>query len=412
MDTRLLFDNDFEDSVGAIDGSAVGSPTFENGEFGAQAVLTAADRVNLGDNYNQSSGSFFTFGFNVEIPADNTTQTFIVSKATVAAQWTGWAAYARDPAFGGELRLLLGDGVTTTLATGSEDIRGTGKRSVVCIVGPSAMSMYCDKVLVATESVPSGSYTNLVDLFINGDGDNNNLGDFTISEFFFKSGIIWDQNKIDNWYNQTRHTLNGDRAEIQVNSLTSATSLTGFGALDEIGVANMDGQSLLEAPAAPATVKEFTSAGDIKFYYDGNKPSDIRLADNSLDILRDAGLETSVLISLFSHARAGSDDKLPDKNGTRRGWWADALLEKPMGSKLWLLERAKITDNTRALTEQYTKDALQWMVDDGVADSIEAESRRNGIYRIDTAVKIIKKDNSNVFFRYFLNWQAQIFGGF
>lgn len=156
----------------------------------------------------------------------------------------------------------------------------------------------------------------------------------------------------------------------------------------------------------------FTLDGDIKFFYSGQQPADIGLDANGHSLIRDPGLETATLISLFSQGRAGEEDKLPDKADTRRGWWGDTLHEKPIGSKLWLLDRAKITDETRVAAEQYARDCLAWMVEDGIADSIEVETRRNGLYRIDTAVRIIKKDNSNVFFRYFLNWKAQIFGGF
>jgi len=156
----------------------------------------------------------------------------------------------------------------------------------------------------------------------------------------------------------------------------------------------------------------FKMNGDIKFFYDGNKPADIRLALSKTELLRDEALETAVLISLFSDARAGDEDTLPDKNGNRRGWWGDSLNDISVGSKYWILGRTKITSRTTDLIEQYTQDALAWLVSDGVADRVEVEARRNGIYRIDTAVKIVKTDNTNVFFRFFLNWESQIYGGF
>ena len=152
--------------------------------------------------------------------------------------------------------------------------------------------------------------------------------------------------------------------------------------------------------------------GDLKFFYTGMQPADVALAENNQDLLRDPGLETAVLISLFSDQRAAEEDKLPDREDTRRGWWGDSLTDSNIGSKLWLLSRAKISDGTKANLEQYSREALQWLIDDGVADSVIATSTRNGLYRIDTTVEIKKLDNSNVFFNYFLNWKYQIIGGF
>lgn len=151
--------------------------------------------------------------------------------------------------------------------------------------------------------------------------------------------------------------------------------------------------------------------GDLKFFYENVGPADIKIADNKQDLLRDPGLETAVLISLFSDQRAAEEDKLPDKGDTRRGWWADSLNDTNIGSKIWLLSRSKITEGTRTTLEQYSKEALEWLIIDGVADNIEATSTRTGIYQIDTTIKIRKTDNSNVFFKYFLNWKYQIIGG-
>lgn len=151
--------------------------------------------------------------------------------------------------------------------------------------------------------------------------------------------------------------------------------------------------------------------GDLKFFYTGLAPADIKIADNNQDLLRDPGLETAVLISLFSDQRAADEDTLPDRADTKRGWWGDSLTDTKIGSKIWLLSRSKITNETRANLEQYSREALEWLINDGVADSVTATSTRNGLYRIDTTIEIKKLDNSNVFFKYFLNWKYQIIGG-
>ena len=88
----------------------------------------------------------------------------------------------------------------------------------------------------------------------------------------------------------------------------------------------------------------------------------------------DAGLGTCVFISLFTDRRAGPDDGLPAAD--RRGWPGDALAEVEgdrIGSHLWLLRRAKESEETRALAEDHVRTALQWMLDDGLVSAIEVE---------------------------------------
>ena len=60
------------------------------------------------------------------------------------------------------------------------------------------------------------------------------------------------------------------------------------------------------------------------------------------DLLADDGLETAVLLSLFSDRRA-REEEIPPGQTWRRGWWGDLLADDQdqIGSKLWLLEREK-----------------------------------------------------------------------
>jgi phage gp46-like protein len=79
---------------------------------------------------------------------------------------------------------------------------------------------------------------------------------------------------------------------------------------------------------------------------------------------------TAVLLSIFTDREADPDDAIPDGSGDPRGWWGD--LGRPLlGSRLWLIERAKKTQQTLALAKGYIEECLQWLVDDGVAESIE-----------------------------------------
>lgn len=95
------------------------------------------------------------------------------------------------------------------------------------------------------------------------------------------------------------------------------------------------------------------------------------------DLAGDDGLYTAVAISLFTDRLANPDDALPAANGDRRGWWGDAYLPllaagqvDHVGSRLWLLARAKQIPETAQLARAYVQEALAWLVDDGVAASV------------------------------------------
>lgn len=76
-------------------------------------------------------------------------------------------------------------------------------------------------------------------------------------------------------------------------------------------------------------------------------------------------LQTAVLISIFTDRIARTDDVIPDGTTDPRGWWADG--DVPIGSRLWLLNRAKQTTETLNRARDYISEALQWLIDDGVA---------------------------------------------
>lgn len=84
------------------------------------------------------------------------------------------------------------------------------------------------------------------------------------------------------------------------------------------------------------------------------------------DLASDGGLATAIVISLGTDARADEGDVIPDGSDDRRGFWADDAASGPTGSKLWLLARAKATDETLRRAHDYAAAALQWLVDDEV----------------------------------------------
>ena len=77
-------------------------------------------------------------------------------------------------------------------------------------------------------------------------------------------------------------------------------------------------------------------------------------------------LQSAVLISLFSDRLATSDDVIPDGSGDPRGWVGDMGSDYPIGSRLWLLDRSKATNDVLTAASDYCYEALQWLIEDGV----------------------------------------------
>ena len=103
----------------------------------------------------------------------------------------------------------------------------------------------------------------------------------------------------------------------------------------------------------------------------------------------------AVIISLFTWRRARPDDDLP--GDLRMGWWGDSVPEIPndrIGSRLWLLSRAKLTAETVARAREYAEEALAWLVEDGVAARVTVESERIGLSTLGLACRIYRSDGS------------------
>lgn len=101
---------------------------------------------------------------------------------------------------------------------------------------------------------------------------------------------------------------------------------------------------------------------------------DIQMRNQDLDV--EQGLRTAVIISIFTDARA-NEEELPIGETSRRGYWGDLFpdVERDrIGSRLWLLERSKETEEVRVTARQYCLEALQWMIDDGIAASIDVST--------------------------------------
>jgi len=127
------------------------------------------------------------------------------------------------------------------------------------------------------------------------------------------------------------------------------------------------------------------------------------------DIARDEGLQTAVMLSLFLDRQAEEGDQLPAGEADRRGWWADGVpvLEgDKIGSRLWLLARAKDSATTAARAREYALEALQWLVDDKVAERIAATVERASPGRQDLVIDIFRPKAAPTRYRFADIWAA------
>lgn len=117
-------------------------------------------------------------------------------------------------------------------------------------------------------------------------------------------------------------------------------------------------------------------------------------------------LATAILISLFTDRIAEPDDVIPDGSNDPRGWWGDAGEATPIGSRLWLLSRAKQTQETLQRAYDYIVEALQWMIDDGVVAKFDVLVEWTKASELGAQVVAYKQDGSTVANAFSWAWQG------
>lgn len=127
-----------------------------------------------------------------------------------------------------------------------------------------------------------------------------------------------------------------------------------------------------------------------------------------------AGLATAVELALFSDRRCPPDHplaKLAD-DGDLGGWWGNSvdlradLGEAELGSLLWLLERAALTDDIVRWAQALAEEALAPIVVQGAAAKIEVTAERAGGSRLNLWVNLFARDGSAIYSRKFeILWQ-------
>lgn len=144
---------------------------------------------------------------------------------------------------------------------------------------------------------------------------------------------------------------------------------------------------------------------DFALKYNG-KDFDLSVEKN--DLATDDGLQSAVIISLFTDKRVRSDE-LPFPETDRSGWWGDMVADlegDEIGSKLWLLRREKQTSATLLRYEEYAKESLQWLIEDGIAETVGVTASFPEMGRVDLVVTI-QKPQGKLSFKYSITWSAE-----
>lgn len=133
---------------------------------------------------------------------------------------------------------------------------------------------------------------------------------------------------------------------------------------------------------------------------------------SSGELAMDEGLKTAVIISLFSDARASDTDLAPGVTD-KAGWWGDEFLadqDDKLGSKLWTLAREKRTATLLTRAEEFSKQALQWLVDDEVALSVDVSASFTDEGYLALDIKITRPVGDPTAFKFYSQWQGQFAG--
>lgn len=127
--------------------------------------------------------------------------------------------------------------------------------------------------------------------------------------------------------------------------------------------------------------------------------------DFNLDVTGDIETEdffdTSLLYSIFGERRASSDEVVEPQ--LRRGWIGNSE-DFENGSKIWLSSQARLTRDTLNNLQDEAEKALQWLVDDGLAVSIDQVVAT--ISKGSVVLKItIRRSRDKVDRKFFVLWE-------
>lgn len=137
---------------------------------------------------------------------------------------------------------------------------------------------------------------------------------------------------------------------------------------------------------------------DIELVPDNDGIYDLAVDSGKLKTV--SGMQSSIVTSLFTDARAPSS--IVPTASLRRGWCGDitkAIDGRYTGSTLWTLDQARLTSDTIRQAELAGVDALSWIAEDGVGESVTVDIER-GTRSITISIEFKIKNNETQRYNY------------
>lgn len=104
--------------------------------------------------------------------------------------------------------------------------------------------------------------------------------------------------------------------------------------------------------------------------------------------------DTAILMTMYEEQRASeSEQPIPE---LRRGWWGNELSPIEgfeIGSKLWLLDQARATQNNANRAVAFARNGFQWFIEDGLLQDVQVSSVLDND-TIKLAINLIRNDDS------------------
>lgn len=147
---------------------------------------------------------------------------------------------------------------------------------------------------------------------------------------------------------------------------------------------------------------------DLALYRRSDGDFDLAFDKVKGDLCTSESLENAVTVSIGTYARERKLGRNANLKPNIGGWWGDALDDNgTLGGYLYEAYFGKLTPLTAKSVENLVKEALRWMIDDGVAKSIDCSSDIVDDEFISLSVTIARTDGERESpFVYELKWKA------
>lgn len=129
------------------------------------------------------------------------------------------------------------------------------------------------------------------------------------------------------------------------------------------------------------------------------------LVPEGTDFKSTNGLETAILLSLFTNARA-SQGEVPESS-RRQGWSGNILTQNEnyeLGGELWTLDQARLDQVTENRVKNFARNSLAWLINDRIAETINVELERRNNRAVFVVIELFRA--KNLIARYITLWRS------